>query len=110
MCIFRQWSLAGTDDNNQIRQVNAVYMQHVEDKLMNAPSFFYSFINGKKVSRNTSVTKTHNGLSYSSPQEICELFASYFTSIYASVKNREVRAPLNYVTPNSNVVKIHPVR
>ena len=67
---------------NLIKTTYGEYLAWTEGNFAENPQAFWNYIKQKKESRTPSETKKHNDSLYSSPKEIAETFAQYFSSVY----------------------------
>ena len=63
------------------------YILSTEKSLKENSKFFWTFVNSKRKSNGMQTFMTYSGKESSDNQEICDLFADYFKSVYTEHSN-----------------------
>jgi hypothetical protein len=82
------FSLLRTRIKKAIKDCHRSYISSVENSLEHSPKAFWSYVNSKKQSNSIPREVKYRGVSATKGENVCELFASFFSSVFIESTSR----------------------
>ena len=88
------------------KQDHRKYIELVENNIQDNPKLFWSYIHNKNKNHGIPTLMSYEQVSSSNQKEICDLFASFFKSVYSVKSPRQMRVSENVYYHNNSLGQI----